>query len=132
MAVQIYGIPLIGTSVLPTRFERKYYIAPREVGLAYGFLRQVCLPASEYFSERINSLYFDTTDLDQHEASSSGDFRKDKVRIRWYGEDEDLDGMRAIYIELKSRLGFAGTKQRLRLLVPAENLYLDHLVYLIY
>lgn len=127
MAVQIYGMP-INTSVLPTRFERKYYLTPREVGLAYGLFRQVCLPAREYFSEQINSLYFDTTDLDQHEASSSGDLRKNKVRIRWYGEDKDFDGTQPVFIELKSRLGFAGTKQRLRLIVPAENLSPDHLI----
>jgi hypothetical protein len=126
MALQIYGTP-IKTSTLPARFERKYYIAFKEVGLAYGLLRHLCIMDRDYPSEQVNSLYFDTTGLDQHERSSSGDFRKDKVRIRWYGEDKNLDGIQAIFIELKSRLGFAGTKQRLRLLVPVENLTLDNL-----
>jgi hypothetical protein len=100
---------------------------PREVGLAYGLLRHSCLADGDYPSEQINSLYFDTADLDQYERSASGDFRKDKVRIRWYGEDTDITGMQAIFIELKSRQGFVGMKQRFQLLVPAENLILSNL-----
>jgi hypothetical protein len=126
MAVQLYGVST-NTITLPERFERKYYLAPREVGFAYGLLRQICLPAREYPSEQINSLYFDTADLDQHERSSSGDYYKDKVRLRWYSEDNKLNGMQPIFIELKSRRGFASTKQRLKWQVPTESLILANL-----
>lgn len=122
MVVQMYRIPENANAVLPKRFERKYYIAPKDAGLAYMLLRQICRPDSEFPSEQINSLYFDTADLDQHERSSSGDLRKDKVRIRWYGEEHNLHGPQPIFIELKSREGFAGSKQRRRLIVPAEDL----------
>ena len=74
---------------LRQRIERKFFVLPKNIGLAYGLLQHVCRLDSEYPSEQINSLYFDTADLNQHEKSSSGDYRKDKVRIRWYGEDED-------------------------------------------
>jgi hypothetical protein len=127
MAVQLYGVPINTISTLPERFERKYYLAPREVEFARGLLRQICLPAREYPSEQINSLYFDTVYLDQHERSASGDYYKDKVRIRWYGEDKDMNGMQTIFIELKSKQAFASTKQRLKLLVSAESLTLDNL-----
>jgi hypothetical protein len=127
MAVQLYSIPINAINTLPERFERKYYLMPREVGFAYGLLRQICLPAREYPSEQINSLYFDTADLDQHERSSSGDYYKDKVRFRWYGEDNHLNGMQTIFLELKSRRGFTSTKRRLRLQVPAESLVLANL-----
>jgi hypothetical protein len=126
MAVQLYSASII-TTILPKRFERKYYLAPREVGLAYGLLRQSCLADGEYPSEQINSLYFDTADLDQYERSASGDFRKDKVRIRWYSEDTYISGTQAVFIELKSRQGFVGMKQRFKLLVPAGNLALSSL-----
>ncbi|MBN1375926.1 MAG: VTC domain-containing protein [Dehalococcoidia bacterium] len=122
MAVQLYSPAVNTVNTLPERFERKYYLVPRDVGLAYGLLRQVCLPAREYPYEQINSLYFDTADLEQHEHSESGDYYKDKVRIRWYGECEDLQGMQTVFLELKSRRGFAGIKQRLKLQVPAESL----------
>jgi hypothetical protein len=121
MVVQMYDAPVRIKETLPSRFERKYYLTPADAGLAYGLLRHICLPASKYPSEQINSLYFDTEGLEQHEKSSSGDYEKDKVRIRWYG-DGNLHGMQTAFIELKSRRGFAGTKQRLKLSVPAENL----------
>lgn len=122
MSVHLYGVPNGAVCTLPERFERKYYLAPAEVGVALGLLRHVCLPAREYPSEQVNSLYFDTVDLDQHERSSSGDYLKDKVRIRWYGEEDDLTGLQNVFLELKRRRGFAGTKQRLRLEAPAESL----------
>jgi hypothetical protein len=49
------------------------------------------------------------------------------VRIRWYGADLKSDGMEDIFIELKSKHGFAGTKQRFKLHVPAESLALENL-----
>jgi len=125
LAVQLHDIPVKNS--LPERFERKYYLRPEKVKLGYGLLRQSCLPDGEYPSEQINSLYFDTPDLEQHERSDSGDFKKDKVRIRWYGDEERHDGMQTIFIELKSRQGFAGTKQRLRLKVPSEKLLPEQL-----
>jgi hypothetical protein len=127
MAVRMYRIPTATIKLLPQRFERKYYLVPHDVGPAYGLLRLTCRLAREYPSEQINSLYFDTADLDQHERSSSGDYLKDKIRIRWYGEDEDFSGTRTVFLELKSRRGFAGTKQRMKLEVPAEELTLASL-----
>ena len=113
---------------LPQRFERKYFIVAGEIGLAYGILRQICLPAAEYPSEQINSLYFDTIDLDQHERSLAGDFAKDKVRIRWYGKTEELSGLQTVFVELKSRMGFASTKQRYKMQVPADTLQSGNII----
>ncbi len=112
---------------LPQRIERKFYVLPKNVGVAYGLLRHTCRPDIEYPQEQINSLYFDTAALDQHTKSLSGDFRKDKVRIRWYHEAEPEGGMCPVFLELKTREGFASYKQRLRLLVPAQNLRLARL-----
>jgi hypothetical protein len=109
------------------RFERKFFVVPRNIGFAYALLRHVCRAASEYPEEQINSLYFDTFDLDQHERSAAGEFKKDKVRIRWYGDNGALPQMVPVFVELKSRQGFAGSKQRERLLVSAEDLRLDRL-----
>ena len=74
---------------LSQRIERKFFVLPRNVELAYALLRQFCRLDSEYPNEQINSLYFDTEDLDEHVKSSSGDFRKNKVRIRWYHTLDD-------------------------------------------
>ena len=109
------------------RIERKFFVFPKNIGFAYHLLRQVCRPDSEYPEGQINSLYFDTPDLDQHTRSSSGEFRKDKVRIRWYGKAEEHQEAIPIFLELKSRQGFASSKQRQRLQVPAQNLELARL-----
>lgn len=109
------------------RFERKYYVVPQKVSLAYGLLNHICIADKEFHSEQINSLYFDTVGLDQHERSSSGDFEKDKIRIRWYGNKQNPGGMQTVFLELKSRRGFSSTKQRLNLHVPVEDLHLNNL-----
>ncbi|MBI4321216.1 MAG: VTC domain-containing protein [Chloroflexi bacterium] len=111
----------------PQRIERKFYLLPEKIGLAYGLLRHVCRPDGNYPSEQINSLYFDTVDLDQHENSLAGDFRKEKVRIRWYGQDHARHVTQTVYLELKSRQGFASTKRRRELQVPPESLALGRL-----
>ena len=95
---------------------------PSKLGLAYGVVRQVCRPDREYPGGQVNSLYLDTPDLDQYTKSSSGELRKNKVRIRWYDRIEDYQGTVPVFVELKSRQGFASSKQRERLLVPAEHL----------
>ncbi|MFC2072349.1 VTC domain-containing protein [Chloroflexota bacterium] len=109
------------------RFERKFFILPKNIGFAYTLLRHVCRPDSEYPEGQVNSLYFDTADLDQYFRSASGDFKKDKVRIRWYGEISDCQEMLPVFLELKSRQGFASSKQRQRLLVSAQQLEMAHL-----
>lgn len=127
MAVQLYGVPIKIINKLPQRFERKHYIRPSDIEVAYGLLRHLCLPDKEYHSEQINSVYFDTVELEQHARSDSGDFRKDKVRIRWYGQKENPYGIQTAFIELKSRRGFASTKQRLKVSLPADRLFQNRL-----
>lgn len=110
-----------------SRFERKFSILPRNIGFALAFLKQACRPDREYPKDIVNSLYFDSADLDEYIRSASGEFRKNKVRIRWYGTISKSDGMIPVYLELKSREGFASSKQREKLTVPSENLLPDRL-----
>ena len=104
------------------RFERKFFVTPQNLGFAYALLRQVCRPDAEYPEGRVTSLYFDTPDLDQYSRSVSGDSRKRKVRIRWYGDNDKQQTAAPVFLELKSREGFASSKQRRRLSVPSECL----------
>jgi hypothetical protein len=109
------------------RFELKFFILPRNIGFAYTLLRQICRPDREYPQGQVNSLYFDTADLDQYERSASGDFKKNKVRIRWYDNITDYQDTVPVFIELKSRQGFASSKQRQRFLIPLPCLMPEHL-----
>ncbi len=109
------------------RIERKFFIKPGEIGFAGALLRQVCRQDRQYPKGQVNSLYFDTPDLEQHERSASGEFRKDKVRIRWYGESGDLPESVPIFVELKSRQGFLSTKRREQFQVDREKLLPENL-----
>jgi hypothetical protein len=111
------------------RFERKFVIRPTDIPMALAFLRQVCRTDKEYPQDRVNSLYFDTADLDQYERSASGEYRKNKVRIRWYDSDNVEKGGKPIYLELKSREGFASNKQRHKFNVPLRSLKPEKLSY---
>jgi len=104
------------------RFERKFAILPANLDLAYSFLRQICRPDSIYPADRVTSLYFDTADLDQYQKTGSGEFMKNKVRIRWYGSDLKKDTSEVpVYLEIKQREGFASSKQR-RKFIASKNL----------
>jgi hypothetical protein len=104
------------------RFERKFFVPPKNIGLAYMLLRQICRRERDYPEGRVTSLYFDTPDLDQFFQSEFGDFRKYKVRIRWYGSSLNNQDIIPGFLELKTREGAASHKQRRRLLVPARRL----------
>lgn len=104
------------------RFERKFYIVPDRLGLALGLLRQMCRPDPDYPFDLVNTLYYDTADLEQYELSAAGDFRKNKVRLRWYDDGKAETGETAVYLELKSRQGFASSKQRQRFTVSPHLL----------
>ncbi|MBN1319857.1 MAG: VTC domain-containing protein [Thermoleophilia bacterium] len=123
---------------LRERVEQKFFIHPSREGLAFALLRRTCREDPEYPVGQVNSLYFDTTDLEQHERSASGDHAKDKVRIRWYGDEHDphrgngggghpAQETAKVWLELKSRRGFASTKQRADMSVPGAVLGRDAL-----
>jgi len=112
-----------GSTGLPERLERKFYVPPARVAFALSVLRQSLRPASAYPCERISSLYFDTRALELYEQSIDGQGAKDKVRIRWYESgDKGWGDSRSAFVELKSRRGFASSKRRLEVAVPTEAL----------
>jgi hypothetical protein len=126
---------------LRPRVEQKFFLPPARTALALALVRRTCRWDSEYPAEQINSLYFDTPELEQYERSSSGEFAKAKVRIRWYGSDNDphrsvsSEGHGAptgetvpAWLELKERRGFSSTKQRSMVQVAEHMLRPDVLV----
>lgn len=132
---------------LQERVEQKFFITPDRIPAAMALLRKTCRPDPEHALGQVNSLYFDTHDLEEHTRSDAGEFAKDKIRIRWYGgecdphrswsEDPSASekgewpvmtadvGASAstatvpVWLERKTRQGFASTKQRLSVDVHA-------------
>jgi hypothetical protein len=104
------------------RFERKFFVPPAKTIFARSLLSHTCLPDGKYPQGTINSLYFDTPDLDHFQKSDDGNYERDKICIRWYDNPGDLKGMVPVYLELKSKKGFVSRKKRRKIFVPAERL----------
>lgn len=104
------------------RFERKFFVSQEKTSYARSLLSHICLRDSKYPEGRINSLYFDTADLDQFQESDDGNCEREKIRIRWYDSPDNQEGEVPVYLELKSKKGFASRKRRRKILVPAERL----------
>ena len=58
---------------------------------------------------RINNVYFDTSELACFHASRAGLDRRLKIRLRWYGETDDIEQG---HLEWKWRRGMTGFKWR--------------------
>ncbi len=104
------------------RFERKFYITPEKTIFARSLLSQLCLCDRLYPHGVIHSLYFDTPDLDMYQNSDDGGYERDKIRIRWYDSPDAGQREVPVYLELKSKRGYASRKHRRKFLVPAERL----------
>jgi hypothetical protein len=74
---------------LKERVEQKFFVRPDRMDLAMGLLFRTCRRDPAFPAGQVNSLYFDTFDLEEHRRSDAGDSNKDKIRIRWYGTDLD-------------------------------------------
>ena len=120
------GVDAAQYPVAAPRVERKFYLPPGRVDLAYAVLRQVCRNDPGYPEGRVTSLYFDTADLDSYYASASGDWERHKVRLRWYGEVDEA-ATATVFLELKTRRGLSTTKRRRTFSVSSERLLPDGL-----
>lgn len=103
------------------RFERKFYLPSSAIPFASHLLAHCCPADRRYARGTIHSVYYDTADLDYYDESEQGQRVRNKVRIRWYDYPQDADTV-PVFIELKSKNGFAGSKQRKEQPVPAQRL----------
>ena len=66
-----------------------------------------------YYERDINNIYFDTTGLSSFKENIDGVSRRQKTRIRWYG---DLFGANnSPVMEIKNKIGALGWKDRFKL-----------------
>ena len=104
------------------RFERKFYLPSSAISFASHLLRHCCPADRRYPRGTIHSVYYDTADLEHYDESEQGDRTRKKVRIRWYDFPQDTTADIPVFVELKSKTGFAGSKQRKELPVSPQRL----------
>lgn len=95
-----------------TREERKYPFPAARASLLTAWL-DARLPRDPRYSEGvITSCYYDSPELDAYQESADGEFRKRKLRLRWYGHP--IDPLAGVWLEVKSREGARSFKHRAR------------------
>ena len=94
------------------REERKYPLPAARAGLLTAWLDARLPRDSQYPEGVVTSCYYDTPQLDSYQESADGEFAKQKLRLRWYGDP--VDPYAGVWLELKSRDGARSTKQRFR------------------
>ena len=100
-----------------SREERKYPVPTARVAFLTAWL-DARLPRDPQFPTGvITSCYYDSASLDAYQESADGELRKQKLRLRWYGDP--VDPYAGAWLELKSRDGVRSLKQRVR--VPSTG-----------
>ena len=95
-----------------SREERKYPLPDARAALLTAWLDARLPRDPQHPLGVITSCYYDTAQLDSYQESVDGEFGKQKLRLRWYGDP--VDPYAGVWIELKSRAGMRTQKLRAR------------------
>jgi hypothetical protein len=104
------------------RFEQKFYLPASTIPFAAHLLTHCCPEDRQYPRGTIHSIYFDTPDLDYFSDSQEGNHGRVKVRVRWYDSPPAGSESTTVFLEVKSKRGYAGSKKRKSFLTPSERL----------
>ena len=118
------------------REERKYPLPDARAPLIAAWMDARLPRDAQYATGVVTSCYYDTAGLDAYQQSADGEFLKQKLRLRWYGEP--VDPYAGVWLELKSRDGMrshkrrfrhaaSGTPNRLGLIIPGRQELLSRL-----
>lgn len=90
--------------------ERKFSGHISCLNQAMALLETNCAHDDWFAEGFINSIYFDTPGFSAYWEKANGDNLKTKIRIRWYGHDDELQNEVPVFIEVKGRIGSARRK----------------------
>ncbi len=99
------------------RYELKIPLEKVQLIEFNHYIRQLGLhPVSPFPPRKINSVYFDSHDLDDYVDNTSGIANRTKTRIRWYNDD-----LSRLTLELKIKRNKASRKELLKLENPNHH-----------
>ena len=96
--------------------ETKYLVSAGMAVPVQSYLSGVCASEIPFAANWVDSIYFDTLDLDAYQDNLSGQLLKTKVRVRWY----DQSGV--AFAEIKRRCAERRDKTRVELSWSGERL----------
>lgn len=91
------------------RYEIKYmFTVDRYDEIIQSILTNPYIFKEIYAERQINNIYIDTSDFRFYHANLSGDSKRHKMRIRWYGELNSY--ITRPKLEIKKKVGHVGSK----------------------
>lgn len=104
----------------PYSFETKYSFQAGRGQAIESFLRAACLPDPRYPQGFVNSVYFDTPDLQLLANKVNSDYLKAKTRVRWYRDSRERPAAdeQVAFLELKAKYGTWRSKDRKPIKIP--------------
>ena len=104
-------------------FETKYLLTrSTDRKKLVHWLSSLCQPDCKFPRANVHSIYFDTRDWKLLGDKLDSNFIKLKVRLRWYSNPENGNCDRAVFLEIKRRVGSQREKRRLLFPLPAHEL----------
>lgn len=101
--------------------EVKFVFPGATIEVARAVLRAACRREEPHAASRVETIYFDSPGLESLEEKLASDYRKSKIRLRWY------DGGAAVWLEVKRRLGSRREKLRAPVALDGRELSLRSL-----
>jgi len=84
------------------RLEKKFIITDIDFSEVESIVKLHPFVFSEIFSERqVNNIYLDSVNLGNYHDNLEGNLSRFKIRIRWYGETNDLVKKPVLEIKIK-------------------------------
>lgn len=96
-----------GREIASLDHEVKFVLPGHAAGAARALVAACCRPEAPHAASRVESIYFDGPGLESLGEKLASDYRKTKIRLRWY------DGRSPVWLEVKCRVGSRREKRRL-------------------
>lgn len=107
------GIALPEEPVQALDHEVKFVFPGATLAAARSILLGACRREEPHAASLVETIYFDNPGLDALEEKLGSDYRKTKIRLRWY------DHSPAVWLEVKRRVG--SRREKLRTPVPVDG-----------
>ena len=102
--------------------ETKYVLPNRRAKVVSSWLTTRCKPDPKYPIGTISSIYFDTRDWKLLGEKLNSDHLKTKVRLRWYSDYPSGWVQPTTFLEMKSKIGTARKKVRIKTDIDAADI----------
>lgn len=73
---------------------------------------------SIYYKRQVNNIYFDSFDLESYIDNVEGEKNRRKIRLRWYGRQDEISSKPIL--EIKNKSGMLGWKEKFKI-KPVET-----------